>query len=238
MNFAFSTGPPPSITIVSSLYAQAGAVAPAALATIIPTAFAIGTAGVDVAVVDASGQEYDIPPFSVTSSQIVVALPAALATGEAVFTVTPTGGNPVSGSVNVTLVAPSIMSADGSGGGAASATVTTTHPDGSITVAPGFVCLAPASCTPLTIALGDPTQQQVVVTLYGTGIRGMSSLAGVTVALNQIPAVVLAGGPQGDYPWLDQVSFQLPAGVAAAGVVSVVLTIDGTVANTVTLNVN
>jgi len=188
-----------------------------------------------VSVTDSLGQQFDLPLLSVSSNQIDAALPETLASGLVTFTVTPAiGANPVSAAAHAAPVAPGILTANGSGQGVASALVTTTRADGTVTIAPAYICLTPTNCTALPIVISD----RAVVTLYGSGIRGASALNGVAVSIGGAAAVVLSAGSQGDYPWLDQVSFQLPATLEGAGIVNLLLTVDGEAANTVTLRLN
>jgi uncharacterized protein (TIGR03437 family) len=60
--------------------------------------------------------------------------------------------------------------------------------------------------------------------LYGTGIRGRSSLANVTASINGVTAQVTYAGPQPQYAGLDQVNILLPSGASASGTIS--LTVD------------
>jgi len=230
----FSVGSPLSISVVSATNHQSPVLAPASLVTIAGTELSFTPSSAAVSVVDAAGQQFDLPLLAVSAAQIDAILPDSLATGLAVFTVTTSGGSRLTANANIAAVAPGILTANGTGQGPASALVTTTHADGSVTTAPAYICLASASCTALPIPVSD----QIAVTLYGTGIRGMSSLAGVSVFLQGAAATVVSAGPQGDYPWLDQVTFQLPGALAGAGNVNVLLTVDGTAANTATLRIN
>jgi uncharacterized protein (TIGR03437 family) len=85
--------------------------------------------------------------------------------------------------------------------------------------------------------LGGSTDQ-LVVTLYGTGLRGLSGLPCVMARVGGAMAQVLYAGPQGQFEGLDQVNFAVPRSLAGAGEVQVVLTIDGQTANVVTIAVN
>lgn len=68
---------------------------------------------------------------------------------------------------------------------------------------------APGSCAPTAISLG-PESDQVFLLLFGTGIRGRSSLSTVTATIGRETAEVLAAGPQGEFVGLDQVNLRLP----------------------------
>ena len=75
------------------------------------------------------------------------------------------------------------------------------------------------------------------MTLYGTGIRGRSSLAGVTASIAGFAAQVLYAGAQSQYAGLDQVNVQIPRALAGRGEVNLALTVDGKIANTVRINI-
>jgi uncharacterized protein (TIGR03437 family) len=73
--------------------------------------------------------------------------------------------------------------------------------------------------------------------LFGTGIRGVSSQAGVKVAVGGIGVPVLSAGAQAQYPGLDQVNVELPGALRGRGDVDVALVVDGKPANIVTIRV-
>ena len=77
----------------------------------------------------------------------------------------------------------------------------------------------------------------LVVELYGTGIRGNSSLSNVVAQIGGVPATVAYAGSQMQYDGLDQVNLYVPRSLAGAGEVPVVLTVDGITANVVTVNI-
>jgi len=100
---------------------------------------------------------------------------------------------------------------------------------------PVFQC-GSNGCSSLPMDLGDPSDI-LVVELYGTGIRGRSSLAGVTAQIGGVPAIVAYAGPQPQFPGLDQVNLYVPRSLAGAGEVPVIVTVDGVTANVVTVNI-
>jgi uncharacterized protein (TIGR03437 family) len=76
---------------------------------------------------------------------------------------------------------------------------------------------------------------QVYLVLYGTGVRQAHS---VTATVNGISVPVVFSGAQGSYPGMDQINLgPLPASLAGAGTVNLVITADGQAANTVTVSV-
>ena len=88
----------------------------------------------------------------------------------------------------------------------------------------------------LFAAVVQPANDVTYVILYGTGIRGRSSVGGVTVTVAGRSAPVLYAGPQPEYPGLDQVNVAVPSSVGiAAGDVSLQMSVDGKQANALTL---
>jgi len=117
----------------------------------------------------------------------------------------------------------------------ASAIAVTFHADGTQAFVFTFQCASATSCTPLPIDLGLNTDQ-VFLYLYGTGIRGRSSLANVTCMIGSTTVPVqyagLAPGSVGE----DQVNILLPKSFKGAGAVNVALTVDGQAANVVAIS--
>lgn len=69
--------------------------------------------------------------------------------------------------------------------------------------------------------------------LYGTGIRGRSSLSAVRVRLGSVDLAVDYAGPQLQFAGLDQINVPLPASLA--GSLPLTLTVDGVESNRVTI---
>jgi uncharacterized protein (TIGR03437 family) len=126
------------------------------------------------------------------------------------------------------------MSGTGTGVAAATAIeVPTANPQQQTPVSV-FQCSA-SSCTAVPINVG--VSGTVYLTLYGTGIRNLSSLANVQVSINGVSVQVQYAGAQPSFPGLDQVNVSLPAALSGAGNANVVLTVDGQVSNTVLVNI-
>jgi uncharacterized protein (TIGR03437 family) len=97
-----------------------------------------------------------------------------------------------------------------------------------------FHC-ADTGCAATPINLGVDTP--VFVTLYGTGIRNVSSLANVSVTINSIAVPVSYAGAQPTFAGLDQVDVSLSLALRGAGEVPVILTVDGQTSNAVTISI-
>ena len=76
---------------------------------------------------------------------------------------------------------------------------------------------------PVPISLGSPTDT-VVLELFGTGLRHVSSASAVTATINGQTLPVQFAGAQGQFPGEDQINVQLPHSLAGSGTVSLVLT--------------
>jgi len=150
--------------------------------------------------------------------------------------VTGSDGTVSYGGARIDSVAPGLFTADASGNGVAAGVVRVLHADGTVTTTPTFTCSLDGDCIATPISLGT-VGDEAVVELYGTGIRGRSSLENVTCTIGGIASQVLYAGPQGQYPGKDQVNVLLPLGLAGAGLVRLELSVDGHSANTVALTI-
>jgi len=181
--------------------------------------------GVSVTITDSTGASKQALIYGVYASagQINLVLPSGLAAGQAKVTITLPGGNTASANITVASTAPAIYSAAMNGKGTFAGQIVYVHPDGSQTLV--------SSASPVTFNSGD----QVFLSLYGTGIRHYSS--GVTATVNNVSVPALAVA-QPDYPGLDQINLgPLPASLAGAGTVNIVITVDGQAANPVTVTI-
>jgi uncharacterized protein (TIGR03437 family) len=84
---------------------------------------------------------------------------------------------------------------------------------------------------PLQVDLGSPGDI-VVLVLYGTGIRGRTSLDQVTATIGGASAPVAYAGVQGQFPGFDQINVTIPRSLAGrGGLVDVVVTVEGQASN-------
>ena len=203
-----------------------------AAARALPSGAALPTTlgGISVTVKDSSGISRPAPLYYVSPTQVDYVVPTGTAAGVAAVTV----GNTSSAAL-IAAVGPGLFSADGSGKGVAAALAVRASADGSQVPVPVFQCGA-AGCTSVPMDLGGPTDI-LVVELFGTGIRGRTSLSDVAARIGGVPATVAYAGAQSAFQGLDQVNLYVPQGLAGAGEVPVVLTVDGVTANVVTVNI-
>ena len=183
-----------------------------------------------VTVTDSQGNTQSATISVVTANQVNFYIPANAAPGIATVTI-----GQQSGGVLIDTVAPGLYSADSTGSGVAAAGAATYSANGTITPENVATCSS-SGCVAVPLNLGTATDQ-LIVTLYGTGLRGLSSLSNVSASIGTAMAQVLYVGPQGQYAGLDQVNLAVPPSLAGAGEVPIVLRIDGQTANVVTISV-
>jgi len=205
------------------------------LADSVPLPATLG--GATVRVQDSAGAEYAAPLFFVSPAQINFLVPEAAQRGLGTVTVLDGITTVAAGWIQIDTVAPALFSQNGDGKGVAAAMAVRVAVDGTQTVVPAATCgTAPGSCMATPIDLGD-TNEQVILLLYGTGIRGRTALDKVRVQIGGTDSEVQYAGAQGEYPGLDQVNVKLPRALASRGEVAVALTAEGRAANPVTIRV-
>jgi uncharacterized protein (TIGR03437 family) len=197
--------------------------------------FPVTLGGTSVAVKDANGISRLAPLLYVSPIQVDYEIPPGVANGTASVTVTNTGNPIATGTVQIATVAPGIYTAVGDGKGVAAATAERAHANGTRDSALTFQCSA-GSCVSVPIDLGVASDLTSLV-LYGTGIRGRSSLSAVTCRIGTMTLPVQYAGLQGSSVGLDQVNVNLPQSLRGIGEVDLVLTVDGQAANTMRINV-
>jgi len=79
--------------------------------------------------------------------------------------------------------------------------------------------------------------ESVFLVLFGTGIQHRTSLDHSLVYIGGVKTPTLYVGKQGDVDGLDQINVQIPRSLAGRGDVDVLVTVDGKMANPVTLKI-
>ncbi len=205
-----------------------------AIATQLPLPTTLG--GVTVQVTDSGGVTraaalyYVAPPTPgvANSSAVCFLVPDGTAPGLATVTI-----GTASGSALTDTVAPGFYSANASGQGVAAALAAIYNPDGTVGPQPVFQC-ATTGCVaaPMDTGGGNGT---LIVSLYGTGLRGLSAARNFAATIGGVPSTVQYLGPVGGNPGLDQVNLVVPKTLAGTGEVPVVVTVDGLTANAITI---
>ncbi len=194
-------------------------------------------AGTAVKVKDSAGVERLAPLFFVSPGQVNYLVPEGTRLGSATITVTSRERVVGAGSLPIDAVVPGLFTANASGRGVAAALALRVSADGAQTSQTAFRCgAAPGSCVPVPVDLGAESDQ-VFLQLFGTGIRGRSSVSAVRATIGGEAAEVVGAGPQGQFVGLDQVNVRLSRRLIGRGEVDVVLTVDGKAANTVTVSI-
>ncbi len=232
---------------VQSAAAPSPAVAPNSLASLFGTDLATGIThadvqplplmlgGVTLSVTDAAGTTRQASLLYVSPTQINFVVPDGTASGAAQFVVA-NGSSNQTFSGTVAARDPTLFSLNGSGTGVAAATAIRTllsDPKAQSPV-PVFQCTGD-TCVAVPIDLG--VDAPVYLTLYGTGIRGRSALANVSVTIGGVAVPAQYAGLTPNFTGLDQVNVPLPLSLRGKGLVNVTVTVDGLMSNAVMIDI-
>ena len=232
---------------VQSAAAPSAAVAPGSLASLFGANLAFGSAhadvqplpltlgGVTLAVTDAAGTTRPAPLLYISQQQINFIVPDGTAPGSAQFVVA-NGSATQSFSANVAAVDPTLFSLNGNGSGVAAATAIRTQVNDpqAQTIVPVFQCNGSVCvAAPIELSVDAP----VYLTLYGTGIRGRSALANVSVTIGGVAMPAQYAGPAPNFSGLDQVNVALPLSLRGVGPANVTVTLDGQTSNAVMIDI-
>ncbi|MBM3744300.1 MAG: trypsin-like serine protease [Acidobacteria bacterium] len=212
--------------VVSGASFRPGPLAPGSLASVFGLGFPDPSV-LGVSLVDSRGTAFPIQSRVVSRGQINLLVPGGAALGPARFRVSGAGGQSGEAGVLLERASPALFSANSTGLGVAAAMVVRVRPDGSRSFEPAARC-APG-CVPVPIYVAF-SSDQLSLELYGTGLRGASSLR---VTLNTLPVEVLSAGPAPGIEGLDQVTIRIPSTIPVRGYVAVDLEADGQPANRV-----
>jgi uncharacterized protein (TIGR03437 family) len=186
--------------------------------------------GVTVTLLDSAGTTWSAPIQSISPNQVNYLVPDGAAPGIATVTI-----GSASGSAQIDSIGPGLYSASGTGTGVAAAGAALYQASGAILPQNVYQCVA-SGCVSSPLNLGQPGDQ-LILSLYGTGIRNNSGLQNAFASVGGVRATILYAGAQPQFPGLDQVNLAIPTSLAGAGEVPVVITLDGQTANSVTVNI-
>jgi uncharacterized protein (TIGR03437 family) len=193
--------------------------------------------GTSVRIRDSRGVERFAPLFFVSAGQVNYLIPAGLALGPATVTITNAQGISASGFLQIERVAPALFTANSSGQGVPAAVLLRIKSDGTQSFEPVAVLDGATNrFVPRPIEAGAASDQLFLI-LFGTGIRGRSSVAAVVATIGELNAEVSFAGAQGSLTGLDQINLTLPRALVGRGEVSVRLIVDGQAANPVRIAV-
>jgi uncharacterized protein (TIGR03437 family) len=219
---------------IASVFGQ-GLAAATQVAEALPLPTRMGDTAVTVT--DSAGTERAASLFFASPGQINYLVPAETAAGLATVKVTRGGAVVAQGALQVETVSPGLFAANANGRGVAAAQVVRVRADGSQATEEVFrFDAAQGRSVAVPIDLG-PETDQVVLVLFGTGVRSRSDLAAVSALLGNEVCQVQFAGPQGGFVGLDQVNVLLSRRLIGRGEVEVALVVDGKQANPVTVTI-
>jgi uncharacterized protein (TIGR03437 family) len=132
--------------------------------------------------------------------------------------------------VQVGSIAPGFYTANQAGTGVASAYFQIVTAAGPQVIQNTYQCDANGqNCVPMPVSLGSGP---VFLSLFGTGVRHVAP-GTVTATVGGVPVPVLYASAQPSYVGFDQVVLQIPSSLAGVTNAEVVVSFNGTAANTV-----
>jgi len=186
--------------------------------------------GVRAELIDSTGATHAMPLFFVAPGQLNTLVPDGVSTGAARLRVIGPDGQAGEAAIQITAVAPGLFSANATGEGIAAAAAIRIAADGAQTPVPVLTGANPVQGLPLDLG---PAGEQMVLLLFGTGFRGLSS--SVEVTIGGVAATVVGVAAQPEFVGLDQLNVIVPRELIGRGEVEVRVTIDGKLANVVTI---
>jgi uncharacterized protein (TIGR03437 family) len=230
--------------IVHGASFRGGGLAPGQMASVFGSGFSEGIelaqqiplpltlADASIRVTDGVGAERSAPLFFISPGQINFEVPEDSTPGAGSLTVHFSNGSEETVAVDIIATSPGLFASAGAGEGPAAAAAVRVAQDSTQTPVQ-VTTFSDGQHRTVPISVGGG-QDPVVVLLFGTGIRGASSVQAV---LNGQSAPVVGYGAQAEFVGLDQVNVQIPEALAGAGVVEAYLVVDGIRTNSVTIEI-
>ena len=184
-------------------------------------------AGTRVSIRDVNGVTHAGRVYYASPNQVNYYAPPGVVPGLALVTITAGDGTVNQSLVRVGVVGPGIFTA---GPDVAAAFVLRISSDGTRQTESTVFAGTTGGHFARGIELGAD-DEDVLLLLFGTGVRGRTSLADVTVNIGGVEAEVLYAGPQGEFLGLDQINIRIPRELRGRGVVDVVVTVNDLVSN-------
>ena len=192
-------------------------------------------AGLMINVQDSEGVSRLAPLLfaSPAPSQINFQIPAGTHAGAATLTILNGTASAMVEYVTISPVAPSLFSADSSGTGPAAATAVSVSGSNVQTPVAVYQCELVCSTVPIVLS----ANAQVVVSFFGTGIRGAGGASSVSCTIHGVSVPVQFAGPQPAFLGLDQINVALPLSLKGSGQSEVIVTAEGHASNAVLINI-
>jgi uncharacterized protein (TIGR03437 family) len=182
--------------------------------------------GIGVNVTDAAGTTRPAQVFFASSKQINYGIPNGTVTGTATISITGTEDT-ITAQQAIAAVAPGVFNSNGLAVGSTLTVNNGVQTPGNLVQPNASGALQPV---PINVGTGS---EQVFLILYGTGIRNHAQP--VTAMIGTTAATVAFSGAQGTFVDEDQINVLVPQSLKGAGMVNVVLTVDGVPTNPVTI---
>jgi uncharacterized protein (TIGR03437 family) len=192
-------------------------------------------AGLMINVQDSEGVSRLAPLLfaSPAPSQINFQIPAGTHAGAATLTILNGTASAMVEHVSISPVAPSLFSADSSGTGPAAANAVSVSGGNVQTPVAVYQCELVCSTVPIVLS----ANAQVIVSFFGTGIRGAGGASSVSCTIHGVSVPVQFAGPQPAFLGLDQINVALPLSLKGSGQSEVIVTAEGHASNTVLINI-
>jgi uncharacterized protein (TIGR03437 family) len=191
-------------------------------------------AGLMINVEDSEGVSRLAPMLfaSPVPAQINFQMPEGTHTGATTLTILNGTESAMVEYATVTSVAPSLFSADSSGSGPAAATAVSVSASNVQTPLAVYQCELVCNTVPIVLS----PDAQVVVSFFGTGIRGAGA-SNISCSIHGVNVPVQYAGPQPAFVGLDQINVALPLSLKGSGQSEVIVTANGHASNTVLINI-
>jgi uncharacterized protein (TIGR03437 family) len=199
-----------------------------------PASSALMLGDTSVRLIDSAGLDHEARLLSLSAGQVNFNVPSNIPIGKAQVSLVRGEQTIASGDVIVTAVAPGLFAADGSGIGPAAANAIRVR--GSTRTSEPVARFESGRWSTVPIDLG-PNTDQVVLVLYGTGIRARSRPSAVTATIGKIRCDVLYAGPSPGFVGVDQINVLLEKSLSGLGELDLELIVDGRTANTLRVNI-
>jgi uncharacterized protein (TIGR03437 family) len=194
-------------------------------------------AGVSVQVGDAAGISREAPILLVSPEQINFVIPIGTASGPATVTVVHEGNLLAGGTVDITKTAPALFSMDATGDGLPLGEILRIRADGTeARESVGRFDEVLNRFVPIPLDLASP-DDQVLLILYATGVRGYSSTSSIRATIGGMRAQIVSVDVLPEFPGVDQVALSIPRALAGRGDVEVAVVVDGLEGNVLRLNI-
>ena len=167
-------------------------------------------------VTDVNGTTRQANVYYSSAEQINFVVPLDLVPGQARIAVRDaTGALTNNTTANLQNTALALFTANATGKGVAAALAFRVEKDGSQSAVPVFHCAGPLLCIAERLEVSD--SRPLFVSLYGTGIRGASSISAIRVTIGGTPVTIEYAGAQRQFAGLDQINLRLPGSLNGKG---------------------